>query len=451
MQRDQLSCTTKNTPDHTICKGMKKINEEFLHFLWKNQQLTGIVLTPASGKKIKVHDPGHHNQDAGPDFFNARVEIDGTIWAGNVELHISASDWIRHGHSADRAYDSVILHVVCFNDCEIRRPDGQIVPAAMLRFPTLMWDRYASMLKSDNWIACQGYLSELAPLQVAQWTSSLMIEKLQERMTMMHRTLKELNGHWDAMLSNVLFRSFGLPVNTTPFEMLALLLPYPLLLRNKNDLFATEALLFGKAGMLHASLPEDTYVEELHREFRRFAAKLGGQTVPSHVWKFMRMRPSSFPSLRIAQLSAFIIEHYPPHHLVESRPSIKELQKLFRIRAGDYWNNHFMFGKVSGSRPKYLGTQFIHTLIINGIVPYAFLFGKINAKQAFCDYAIQLLEQLPPEHNVILKKWSTFGLDSTNAFDSQSLLFLYKKYCAEKRCLECQFGNNMILDGKTKE
>ncbi|MDF1570957.1 MAG: DUF2851 family protein [Bacteroidales bacterium] len=428
---------------------MRKINEEFLHFLWKNQQLTGVVLTAASGRNIRVLDPGQHNLDAGPDFFNAKVGIDDTLWAGNVELHINASDWIRHGHSADRAYDSVILHVVCFNDCEIRRPDGQVVPTAMLRFPTLMWDRYTAMMNSDNWIACQHLLPEIAPLYVAQWTSSLMVEKLRERATRMQHSLEAVNGHWDAMLSTVLFRSFGLPVNTTPFEMLALLVPYPVMLRNKDNLFALEALLFGKSGMLHTALPEDKYVEGLHLEYNRFTAKLGDQSVPAHAWKFMRMRPSSFPSLRIAQLSSVIRELYPPHQLVESRPSLQELQKRFRIRAGDYWNNHFMFGKVSGNKPKYLGRQFIHALIINGIAPYMFFFGKTNGNQACCDYAIHLLEELPPEHNAILKKWSKFGLDCTNAFDSQALLFLYKNYCREKRCLECQFGNNAILDGKT--
>jgi hypothetical protein len=425
---------------------MKKINEEFLHFLWKNQQLTGIVLTAASGRKIRVMDPGQHNQDAGPDFFNAKVRIDGTLWAGNVELHINASDWIRHGHSNDRAYDSVILHVVCFNDCEIRRPDGQVVPAAMLRFPTLMWDRYSAMMKSDNRIACANHLQAISPLHVAQWTSSLVVEKLRERASMLQLILKTVNGHWDAMLSAVLFRSFGLPVNTTPFEMLALLVPYPLLLRNKNNLFALEAMLFGKSGMLYTSLPEDKYVEGLHREYSRFAAKLGARSVPSHAWKFMRMRPSSFPSLRIAQLASFIKECYPPHQVVESRPPVQELYNIFRIRAGDYWNNHFRFGKVSGTNPKFLGRQFINNLIINGIVPYCFLFGKMNDKHAFCDYAIQLLEQLPPENNTVLRSWRQYGLQGTNAFESQALLFLHKKYCIEKRCLSCQFGNNVILD-----
>ncbi len=430
---------------------MKKINEDFLHFLWQNQQLSGVVVTPASGRSVRIMDPGQHNQDAGPDFFNAKVEIDGTIWAGNVELHINASDWIKHGHANDHAYDSVILHVVYFNDCEIRRPNGQVIPVATLRFPSIMWDRYTSMMNSASWIPCQELLPDIAPLHMAQWTSALMIEKLQGRVKMMQYALKELNGHWDALLSTVLFRSFGLPVNTTPFEMLALMLPYPLLLRNKSDLFTLEAILFGKSGMLHTSLPEDKYAEGLKGAYSRFAAKLGDQCVPQHAWKFMRMRPSAFPSLRIAQLSALIKELYPPHQLVESHPPLQLLHDRLRIRAGDYWNNHFRFGKVSASRPKFLGREFIYTLIINGIVPYSFLFGKLNRKQVFCDYAIQLLEQIPPEHNVILKNWTKFGMQVSNAFDSQALLFLHKRYCLEKRCLECQFGNDLILDSKSKK
>jgi hypothetical protein len=430
---------------------VKKIDEDFLHFLWKNQQLTGIVLTPATGRSVRVMDPGLHNHDAGPDFLNAKVEIDGTIWAGNVELHINASDWIRHGHASDHAYDSVVLHVVYFNDCEIRRPDGQVIPAAILRFPSMMWDRYSSMLNSAHWIACQEVLPGIAPLHIAQWTSALLIEKLQGRIARMQQLLKGVNGHWDALLSTVLFRSFGLPVNTTPFEMLAQMIPYPVLLRNKSDLFSLEAILFGKSGMLHSSLPEDVYVEGLKNEYSRYAAKLGRQSVPGHAWKFMRMRPSAFPSLRIAQLSAFIKELYPPHKLVESRPSLQVLRDQFRISAGDYWNNHFRFGKVSESRPKFLGREFIHSMIINGIVPYCFLYGKMNASQAFCDYAIQLLEQIPPEHNVILKNWTKFGMKITNAFDSQALLYLHKNYCLERRCLECQFGNDLILDDKSSK
>jgi hypothetical protein len=427
---------------------MKKINEEFLHFLWKNQQLTGVQLT-SPGRSVRVLDPGTHNHDAGPDFFNAKVEIDHTLWAGNVEIHINASDWIRHGHTDDPSYRSVILHVVCFNDCEISRPDGGTIPVAMLRFPGLMWDRYDRLMRSDQWIPCQEKLKDIPPLYVAQWTSSLMVQKLQEKTSLLKKNMDDLQGHWDAILSRLLFRSFGIPVNTTPFEMLSLAVPYTMLLRNKNDLFSLEAILFGQAGMLTIVLSHDKYTEGMVQEYSRFAGRLKHGPIPGHAWKFMRMRPSSFPSLRIAQLAALISQRFPMHRHLETWPGIKELTDLFRIRAGDYWTSHYQLGKESVSSVKIPGREFIRSLIINCIVPYAFFFGKINKKQNFCDYAIGLLEQLPAENNRILKKWNSHGIGSSNAFDSQALLYLYKKYCTEKRCLDCQFGNNVLLDQRS--
>jgi hypothetical protein len=425
---------------------MKKINEEFLHFLWKNQHLTGIALSASGKTVIRVVDPGIHNYDSGPDFFNAKVVIDGTTWAGNVELHINASDWIKHGHSSDQAYDSVILHVVCFNDCEIRRMNGEPIPVAMLRFPTLMWDTFNEMMNSGKWIPCRDHLRKNSRLHIVQWTSSLMVEKLMEKSLLIGKNMEGLHGHWDAVFTRLLFRSFGLPVNTIPFEMLSILLPYPLLLRNKSDLFSLESMLFGQAGMLSVTLPQDKYSEGLSQEYQRFSGNLEGTKVPAHIWKFMRMRPSSFPSLRIAQLAAFIHMRFPVHQLLEKLPAIEELYTLFRIRAGDYWNNHYQFGKESKSRMKYLGINFINTLIINCIAPYTFFYGKEQKIQKYCDYAIHLLEELPPEDNTIIRRWDVNGLKSNNAFESQALLYLYKNYCKGKRCLECQFGNSMILD-----
>ena len=427
---------------------MRKINEEFLHFLWKNQHLTGIRLTSPGNSCIEVLDPGMHNLDAGPDFFNAKVTIDGTTWAGNVELHINASDWIRHGHSSDKGYDSVILHVVCFNDCEITRTTGETIPSVMLRFPSLMWDTYNELRTGGKWIPCQEQLYKTKPIHVAQWTSSLMVEKLQERSGALQKNMEELHGHWDAILSRILFRSFGLPVNTIPFEMLSLMVPYPLLLRNKENLFALEAILFGQSGMLCTTLPHDKYTEGLKQEFTRFSGKLEETTVPSHIWKYMRMRPSSFPSLRIALLAACINRLYPLHQFLEKYPGIDDLNRHFRVRAGDYWNSHYQLGKESGNSPKYMGRDFIKTIIINCIAPYTFFYGKINSREKFCDYAIHLLEQLPPENNTIVTKWGQYGIKCSNAFESQALLFLYKNYCKNRRCLECQFGNHVILESR---
>jgi hypothetical protein len=267
-----------------------------------------------------------------------------------------------------------------------------------------------------------------------------------EKSVLIEKNMNGLQRHWDAVFTRILFRSFGLPVNTIPFEMLSLLVPYPLLLRNKSNLFSLESILFGQAGMLSATLPHDKYSESLRQEFTRFSGKLELTKVPEHIWKYMRMRPSSFPSLRIAQLAAFIHMRFPVHYLLEMLPEISDLYRLFRVRAGDYWNSHYQFGKESKSKMKYLGNNFIKTLIVNCIAPYTFFLGKEIKKQKYCDYAIHLLEELPPEDNTIIKRWGVNGIKSNSAFESQALLYLYKNYCKGKRCLECQFGNTMILD-----
>lgn len=430
---------------------MNKINEEFLHFLWKNQKLAGVSVISYDKKTIRVLDPGTHNMDSGPDFFNARVEIDGTLWAGNVELHINASDWIKHGHKEDAAYDSVILHVVYFNDCEITRENGLTIPSAVIRFPGLLWNSYLELMKNKNRIPCQDSLHLNAPVHIAQWTSALMVQKLIVKSEALKLNMKDLHSHWDAILSRTIFQTFGIPVNTTPFEILALLTPYTLLLRNRDNLFSLESILFGLAGMLDNVLQPDIYTEGLKNEFARFQGKLDKKRVPQQSWKYLRMRPSSFPSLRIAQLSAFIQKQYPFHEELLTMPCHEELIKLLKIRAGDYWNTHYQLGKESGKRIKFIGDNFARTIVINGIVPYLFFFGKMNKRDCYCDYAINLLEALPAEDNAILKNWGKFGIKCSNAFESQAILYLNKNYCQQKRCLECQFGNNMILDGQKKK
>ncbi|MFC2089674.1 DUF2851 family protein [Bacteroidota bacterium] len=427
---------------------MKKINEEFLHFLWKNQHLTGVTYYTTDNFDLDVLDPGVHNQDAGPDFSNARIRINNTIWAGNVELHINASDWIKHEHSNDPAYNTVILHVVYFNDCTITRSTGEPIPTAVLRFPVMLWDRFSDLEKNNNWISCQNYLNKIHTLDIVQWTSSLMIQKLEEKTMNMQLAFKEVKSHWDELFTRILFRGFGTPVNTFPFELLGLLVPYTILLRNKNTQFSLEALLFGYAGFLDTRIPNDSYAEQLRNEYLKFAYKPHHYIVPLQSWKFMRMRPSSFPSIRLAQLSSLIHYHFPMHEILKKQPDKSELNKLLKVRASDYWNTHYQFGKESNFKEKYIGDQFINTLIINTIVPYMALHARIENKASFMDYAIGLLEELPPEKNVILKKWGTFGISCTNALESQAILYLYKTYCTNKKCLNCQFGNKVLINGK---
>ncbi len=427
---------------------MKKITEEFLHFLWKNQSLAGVTLATDSESKIDVLDPGQHNHDSGPDFFNGKVQIDGTIWAGNIELHINASDWLKHGHQDDKSYDSVILHVVYFNDCVITRQNGQIIPVALIKFPSILWEKYNTLLHNDSWIQCQNNFREIPPVLEAQWISRLMIEKLSHKNKILHTYFEKATSHMDDVMNQLLFRCFGLSVNTIPFEMMASVIPYTRLLRTKGNQFQLEALLFGVSGMLHTVLPNDIYMQNLNREYTKYKSTFLEKQVPTQSWKFMRMRPSSFPTIRIAQLASLIHTTYPLTEKLLKTPSLKTLKNMFRVRAGDYWNTHYLFGKESKHSPKFIGQDFFHRIIINGIVPYMFFYGKVTMDQQYSDYAISLLEQVPAEKNEILEKWRKFGLKAHNGLESQGLLYLFKEYCKHKQCLDCQFGNYLILHGK---
>ncbi len=428
---------------------MKKINEEFLHFLWKNQHLAGVTFHTGNTFDLKVLDPGIYNTDAGPDFFNARVEIDRTIWAGNVELHINASDWLKHGHGEDPAYDSVIMHVVYFNDCVITRPDGQVIPTAILRFPHILWDKYTGLHNDNSWLPCSRDLRNVSSLVRTQWISAMVVEKLEAGTGRIEANFNDLKGHWDAILCRSLLRAFGIPVNTVPFELLSLVLPYIQLLRNKDDLFTLEALLFGQSGMLEKVVPNDIYTEHLKREFSRHCGKFKNGPVPLHLWKFMRMRPSSFPTIRLAFFAALVHNHFPLHEQLEKLPPVSRLRELFRVQAGDYWNTHYTFGKESTPSVKHSGNSFIDLILINSISPYLFFYGQQTKSQRHMDYAIRLLELIPPENNRILKKWGKFGIAGTNAFESQGILHLYKEYCQGRKCLQCQFGNQLIIHGRT--
>ncbi len=429
---------------------MKKISEDFLHFLWKNQSLTGVTLVEENAANIEVLDPGEHNLDAGPDFFNAKIRIGKTIWAGNVEIHINASDWLKHKHHQDPAYDSVILHVVYFNDCVITRSNNLPVQTVNIKFPSLLWDKYLKLMQESNWIPCENGLQEINPIHQAQWISRLLVEKLNGKYINLQSSFAEVSSQWDALLNREIFRCFGIPVNSIPFEMLATLIPFTSLLRLKDDQHQLEALLFGASGMLDNLIPNDIYMEGLKKEFVRHKGKLSATMMPEQMWKFMRMRPSSFPTIRIAQLASFIHSNYPLAEKLKNMPSKKDLYQLFHIRASDYWNTHYLFGKNSPLMIKYTGQDFFNRILINGLVPYLFFYGKTTNEPQFCEYAISMLEQIPAEKNKILKNWSIFGMKANNAFESQALLFLYKNYCKQKQCLNCQFGNYLIINGKTR-
>jgi len=420
------------------------MNEEFLHYVWKYRLLDPEIQT-VSGEKIVILNPGEHNKDGGPDFFNARIKINKTIWAGNVEIHLKASGWYRHGHQNDPAYDNVVLHVVYENDVDVTRRSDEKIPTLEManHFPGYIYERYRDFQENINWIPCQAVISHLDPFVYGQWIPVLAVERLEERIQLLKSSLEASKFDWEETFYRNLARSFGFRINAQPFELLARSLPWKLLQKHKTNLFQVEALLFGQAGMLEYNFIDD-YPHLLQQEYKFLKNKYGLQSIQGSLWKFLRLRPSNFPTIRIAQL-AFLI--HQKNDLFQSVIELKksdEITELLKTQASGYWDNHFLFGKPTISKQKLLGKSSIHLLIINMVTPFLFLYGESKALVIYKEKGLTLLELLPHECNAEIRHWKELGIPVSDALHSQALLHLKSHFCDKKRCLECRIGNQLL-------
>lgn len=422
------------------------MKEEFLQFIWEHRLFHQEKLKTVDGKLVEIIATGQPNFDSGPDFFNARVKIGKTIWAGNVEIHQKSSYWYLHHHNTDGAYENVILHVVEKSDCPVLIK-GQKLPTIEIRYPESLLINYEQLLKSKKWIACEEKVKEVDPFILRFWFSSLMIERLQSKITDILDILHQNKNNWNETFYQLLARNFGMKTNALPFELLAKSLPLNILSKHKNDLFQIEALFFGQSGLLNETLLGDDYFLSLRKEYSYLYKKYNLSGIESHLWKFMRLRPINFPTVRIAQFGALIHQSSALFSRILESESLDELRKLFDVSASEYWNNHYNFNKVSkDDHPKKLGETAFNNLVINTIVPMLFVYGDQHLDQKMKDRALFLLEKLPPESNQIIMKWNELGIESRSAFETQALLQLKNKYCEPKKCLNCQLGAKIIIN-----
>ena len=420
------------------------MKEDFLQFIWKHGLYLKDKLETTDGEPLEIISAGQSNFDSGPDFFNARVRIGQTSWAGNIEIHQKSSHWYQHKHDSDAAYDNVILHVVELHDKSVQVKNHQL-PTLVLGYRDEILNNYENLLKSKHWIACQERLSEVDPFILRFWFSSLMIERLESKTGEIVKLLDQNKNNWNETFYQLLARNFGMKTNALPFELLAKSLPLTILSKHKNDLFQIEALLFGQSGLLNETLLGDDYFLSLRKEYSFMYKKYGLSGIESHLWKFMRMRPINFPTVRIAQL-AKLIHHSSAlfSHILETE-DMDELRKLFKVKASEYWDTHYRFNKLSEeNHPKALGESAFNNLVINTIVPLLFVYGDQHMDQGMKDRALLLLEQLDAEDNQIIRKWNEAGIESRTAFETQALLQLKNNYCDQKRCLNCQLGAKII-------
>jgi hypothetical protein len=419
--------------------------EEFLQYIWENRLFQNNGLRTTSGESLFVIQQGKRNTNSGPDFFNARIQIDDTEWAGNIEIHIRSSDWQKHQHQADKGYDNVILHVVETHDTDIRRTNGEVIPTLVLDYPDELRKNYQQLLDAKTWIACQEQFHKIDPILLQLGFNRLMVERLENKTDEILARLHQNNSDWNETFYQMLARSFGFKVNNVPFELLARSAPTRILNKHRDNIFQLEALLFGNSGLLNEQLLGDDYYLRLRNEYSFLYRKYTLKPMESHLWKFMRLRPVNFPTVRISQLAALISRSEALFSKIIETEELSGLKDLFRVQASSYWNDHYHFNKKSkATGVKELGEVSADILIINVVIPFLFVYGDKQNKQQLKNRALEFLEQLPAEHNSIISKWNELGVEARSAFETQALLQLKNRYCEAKKCLNCHIGTKLV-------
>lgn len=422
------------------------MTEDILHFLWKNSYHQFSKLKTTNGEEVEVLSPGIHNFDSGPDFFNAKIKINQTVWAGNVEIHVNASDWEKHNHQYDPSFDSVILHVVAKNDLEIKNRKGETIPTLEILYPDKLEWELLRMLSSKTWIPCANELKNTNLLSLQLWLSGLCIERIEQKTQQIDILLNNSAGSWEEAFYHSMARSFGLRINALPFEMVAKATPLKVLAKVKDNLFQLESLLFGQSGLLYKSdIPKDDYLVALQKEYEYQRKKFGLNPIDAGLWKFMRLRPVSFPTIRIAQFAMLIHKSTGLFSKSMEIENLSDVSKLLKVGVSDYWNTHYAFGRISEAKSKVLGDDTISVIVLNSIVPFMFAYGKARANQELIDRAMILLEGIKPEQNSVVKGFLDLGVKVPSAMFSQALVQLKSQYCDQKKCLYCQIGSGILL------
>ncbi len=421
------------------------MNEDFLHYVWKYKLLDQISLKTTQGENIEIIKQGEHNLDAGPDFFNAQIKINNTIWAGNIEIHLKSSDWDTHVHQNNSAYNNVILHVVLNHDKEIQNQKGNSIPTLELKFRILpnIITNYEFLKKQKTKIPCAYGISEVNEITIASWLERMLYERLETKTSEIKHQLQLSKNNWEETFYFFLAKNFGFKVNAEPFYLLAKSLNINTLSKHKNNLIQIESLLFGQAGMLQKSL-KDEYFKTLQNEYTFLSHKYKLIPIATDTWKFMRMRPKNFPTIRIAQFAQLVFKSSSLFSKILDSKNIDELRKLFEVQASEYWDSHYQFGKTSSKSKKDLGEQSFQNVLINTIVPFLFLYGKEKQDEIYIERAINLLECIEPEQNKIIASFDELNIKAKNAGDTQSLIQLNNNYCKFKKCLNCAIGNHLM-------
>ena len=423
--------------------------EKLLHYIWKHRILPLSELRTTDGRSVEVIDPGLLNMHAGPDFFNAKVRIDGVMWVGNVEIHERSADWFLHGHDTDAAYNNVVLHVAAVVDADVVTEHGDRLPQVQLAVPQQVLSNYRRLLAFDRYPPCREAVLPLDAIKKRSWLSALVAERLNEKTEAIRRRVALFEGSWEAAFFATMARSFGFGVNSEAFEQWAERLPLMQIAHHRDDPFQVEAMFMGMAGLLdeaqmtpatrEAALA-DPYFLSLKREFGYLSRKFGLEPMARQAWRFLRLRPQNFPYIRMSQLAQLYCSRRAGLAEITACESVKQLHAVLQTSVSDYWRTHYTFGKESSLNEKRLSTASLNLLAINAAVPVLHAWGCYRDDERLVQRALDWLEELPAEDNTYIRLWKECGVEARNAADTQALIQLQHRYCERKDCLRCRFG-----------
>lgn len=409
------------------------MKEEFIYYLWENRLLSNDLVT-VDGEEVNIISVGIRNHDSGPDYLDTRIKIGDTLWVGHVEMHVNTSDWFRHGHQDDESYNNVVLHVVYHNDCErLNIPTVEIAG----KFDENILARYEGFMRSRQWIPCEKTISNVQQFTWLSWLERLVVERLETEVKDVFTCLVENNYDWEETVYQRVMRYLGMKVNNDAFERLAKILPLKILRKHIDNALQVEAMIFGCAGFLEGMF-EEPYPVLLQREFKVLKSKFNLSVMPIACWKFLRMRPPNFPTVRLAQTASLIYSCDTLFSKILTINDLKTIRNVFDVKTNDYWDTHFIFGKPSKKMTKTFGTTAVDMLIINAIAPVLFCYGIYHDNEALKEKSLGFLEKMKPEDNLVIRKFEKMGVNVCNAQQSQAVLHLYKCYCKKRKCLNCR-------------
>lgn len=423
------------------------MTESFLHYIWQYQYFKKDDLKTSGGDVLGIFHPGIRNSNAGPDFSETKIKIGTLEWRGSVEIHIKASGWNDHHHSTDQAYEKVVLHVVWENDKPILRSDGSAMPTLELknRVDPEHWDRYKKLFTSVESIPCASNWGNVPDITKLSMIERTLVKRLESKAEIVKVLFAKNGNDWEETFYQLLCKNFGFKVNAEPMLLLSEILPYKILLKHLDQPTQLEALLFGQAGFLE-KVREDDYTRVLKREYNVLGRKynLAERQMNVVQWKFLRLRPANFPTVRLAQIASLLASQKNLFSKITEIESYKELIKVFTIDHSEYWRQHYQPGKKAKTIVPSLGKSSIENIMINTIAPLLTAYGQLHDEQVFIDRAVEILQHVPVEDNKIVREWSKLGHKAISAFDSQGLIELYNDFCMKRKCLDCTVGTYII-------